>query len=62
MQKNISWEKSLFIILLIFIVAFPVISFADTDRIFKENSKAVVVVIAYDGKGEPISQGSGFIV
>jgi len=32
------------------------------DRIFKENSKAVVVVIAYDEKGNAISQGSGFIV
>lgn len=34
----------------------------DADRIFKENSKAVVVVIAYDEKGNAISQGSGFVV
>ena len=61
MQKNIFW-KNPFIILLIFVIAFPVISFADADKIFKENRKAVVVVIAYDSKGKPISQGSGFIV
>ena len=40
----------------------PAISFADADKIFKENNKAVVVVVAYNQKGEPISQGSGFIV
>ncbi|MFQ5687064.1 MAG: tetratricopeptide repeat protein [Candidatus Scalindua sp.] len=34
----------------------------DADRIFKENSKAVVVVIAYDEEGNAINQGSGFIV
>jgi tetratricopeptide (TPR) repeat protein len=34
----------------------------DADRIFNENSKAVVVVTAYDKKGNAISRGSGFIV
>ena len=40
----------------------PAVSFADADKIFKENNKAVVVVVAYDEKNKPISQGSGFIV
>lgn len=40
----------------------PSISFAEANKIFKENNKAVVVIIAYDQKGKPISQGSGFIV
>ena len=40
----------------------PVASFTDTDRIFKESSKAVVVVTAYDEKGNPVNRGSGFIV
>ncbi len=40
----------------------PTVSLANADRIFKENSKAVVVVTAYDEKGNAIGQGSGFIV
>jgi len=47
---------------LILLILFPACSFADADKIFKENNKAVVVVTAYDSKGEHISQGSGFIV
>jgi len=35
---------------------------SDADRIFKENSKAVVVVTAYDEKGNAIMRGSGFVV
>ncbi|MCX7771384.1 MAG: S1C family serine protease [Proteobacteria bacterium] len=45
--------------LLIFYCSF---AYADAELIFERNSKAVVVVIAYDELGKPISQGSGFIV
>jgi S1-C subfamily serine protease len=38
------------------------VCFAKADDIFRENNKAVVVVIAYDDLGKPISQGSGFVV
>ena len=42
----------------------PTVSFADAEanRIFKLNSKAVVMVTAYDEKGNEIGRGSGFIV
>jgi Tfp pilus assembly protein PilF len=49
------------IISFIFLLA-PTVSFADADRIFKLNSKAVVMVIKYDEKGNEIGSGSGFIV
>ncbi|GEM_PF-7072028 len=42
------------IISLSLLILFPAISLADADRIFKENNKAVVVVIACDNQGEPI--------
>jgi tetratricopeptide (TPR) repeat protein len=40
----------------------PTICRADADAIYKENNGAVVVVVAIDGKGRPIGQGSGFII
>ena len=51
------------LITLTFLIALsPALSFADADRIFKENQRAVVVVVSYDGKGNPVGQGSGFVV
>ncbi len=50
------------IVLIIAVILFPTVSLADANKIFKENNKAVVVVVTFDSKGNPISQGSGFIV
>ncbi len=59
----INIRNILFLTLLLIVkILLPYASFADAGRIFKENNKAVVVIIAYDQKGNPISQGSGFIV
>jgi len=53
------------IIQLLIVVAIIVnsgLSFADANRIYKENNGAVAVIYTYDKKGKPISQGSGFTV
>ena len=52
----------LFIIAIIISALFPSVLLANADKIFKENNKAVVIVVAFDEKNKPISQGSGFIV
>lgn len=60
-MKFFSYIKVLFIITtVVFII--PSISFADADKIFRENNKAVVVVVVYDREGNAIGQGSGFII
>ncbi|HDZ62757.1 MAG TPA: tetratricopeptide repeat protein, partial [Nitrospirae bacterium] len=53
--------RTFFIFLLLIIIS-PSASFAEADKIFKENSKAVVVVMTFNEKDEPKSQGSGFVV
>src|SRR3989344_3337671 len=40
----------------------PSISLAGAEKVFRENSNAVVVIISYDSEGNPIGQGSGFVV
>jgi tetratricopeptide (TPR) repeat protein len=62
MTVNNTKYSILLIIPLILLILLPAVSLADADRIFKENSKAVVLVIVYDEKGNKIGQGSGFIV
>ncbi|MFZ3137817.1 MAG: tetratricopeptide repeat protein [Thermodesulfovibrionales bacterium] len=55
-------HRTIQILILIAITLSSGIAFADAERIFIENSKAVVVVVTFNQKGEAISQGSGFIV
>lgn len=60
--KVIREQTIVIVIALIVNILLPTISFANADRIFKENNKAVVVVVTYDTDGKILSQGSGFIV
>jgi tetratricopeptide (TPR) repeat protein len=60
--KAAKFITALHVFFLIIPLLVPVISFAQSNKIFKENSHAIVVLIAYDDKGNAISQGSGFIV
>ncbi len=62
MINNIFYKNLLFIPFVIVILIIPGLVFADADKIFKDNSKAVVVVATFDETGETISQGSGFVV
>jgi len=62
MLNNSFCKNLLFVYFVIKILTIPVIAFADADKIFKDNSKAVVVVVTFDEEGELLSQGSGFIV
>ncbi len=39
----------------------PALGFTDSDRIFRENRKSIVVVTAYNIKGQPLTEGTGFI-
>ena len=50
------------IILIFLITLYPALSFADAYKIFKENNRAVVVIVTFDEEGNPLGQGSGFIV
>ena len=40
----------------------PVLCWGDADRIYKENSPSVVVIVAIDREGRSVRQGSGFVV
>jgi hypothetical protein len=46
----------------IFVLFCRAVSSADADKIFRENSKAVVVIVTYDSQGNAAGIGSGFIV
>jgi len=47
---------------LIAILSNPAPSLADANKIFNENSRSVVVIVALDKQGNPVGQGSGFVV
>jgi tetratricopeptide (TPR) repeat protein len=48
------------VFLMVFVT--PSVCRADANQIYRENNPAVVVVVAMDGTGKPMGQGSGFIV
>jgi tetratricopeptide (TPR) repeat protein len=48
--------------LLIAILSNPAPSLADANKIFNENNRSVVVIVALDKQGNPVGQGSGFVV
>ena len=62
MISNPLKEKNAFLVLFFMICSMPSIALSDAREIFKENSKSVVVIVTVDNKGNPLSQGSGFIV
>ncbi len=53
---------SILTIIICLTIISPSISFGDAENIFKVNNNAVVVIVGYDYAGNPISQGSGFII
>ncbi|MBI4682758.1 MAG: serine protease [Nitrospirae bacterium] len=50
------------LILLIALLFVPAHSFADAGSVFRENRKSIVVVTAYNKKGQPLTEGTGFFV
>ena len=64
MYDSFSLKRYAFYSLSLLIVIFflPAICFSDANKIFKENNEAVVVIVTYDLEGNPMMQGSGFIV
>ncbi len=54
--------KTLCIIWFGLMLLVPVACSADADKVYRENSGAVVVVVSINDKGHVIGQGSGFIV
>lgn len=55
-------RKTLCICFFLIILLIPSLSLGDAEKIFKENSPAVVVVASMDRDGKPMSLGSGFLV
>ena len=53
---------AVFASLVLAVACMPSICLGDADRIYKENSPAVVVVVSINSEGKPVSQGSGFLV
>ncbi len=49
-------------LLCVLVLVLPLVCRAQADTIYRENNAAVVVVVAVDGKGNPIGMGSGFLV
>src|SRR4030066_2365807 len=49
-------------IVIITIIFFLTSCASEANRIYKENRKTVVEILIYDNRGNPISQGNGFIV
>ena len=52
----------LVVISLLVAIIVPAICLAEADKIFRENNKAVVVIVTYDSQGKAVGLGSGFIV
>lgn len=44
------------------VLCLPATCLGDADKIYKENSPAIVVVVSIDREGKPMALGSGFIV
>lgn len=55
-------DLAFIIISLLLVIILPAVCFADAQRVFGDNNKAVVVVVVYDKEGKTISFGSGFVV
>lgn len=60
-MKTFLKERNFFYALIL-ITFFLISCGSDANRIFKKNSKAIVQIMTYDNRGNPLIQGSGFIV
>lgn len=50
-----------YVIFVIALFIFPDVAFSDQGKAFRENSDSIVVVTAYNKKGEELTEGTGFI-
>lgn len=48
-------------ILLTALLFIPALTSAEADRVFRENHKSIVVVTAYNNKGQALTEGTGFV-